>query len=246
MKSSEHRHFMACECQAIDRDGMARHHLQVSGKCGTPLSTLLMETDYQLIYWLCMTLYMSVYTHKYIGQMPVSRTVPNPEVLQATINWLHPVCIYGCFALLGLISAVHSRITQCLMPRFLCHGLCIVPIPDKAYDRWNTLLSDWHVGSSKEESVQFQMPDPLTADLSHFWPTHSASAHTRKHNTHTPTAQHTHKSIYKHVQKAGTITYIKFADACGYWRLRSCSFDQPRVSSGHNIVQTILKRNCVC
>ena len=25
---------------------------------------------------------------------------------------LQPVCIYGCFALLGLISAVHSQITQ--------------------------------------------------------------------------------------------------------------------------------------
>ena len=61
--------------------------------------------------------------------------------------------------------------------------------------------------------MQFQMPDLLAADLSHFWPTHSASAHTGKHNTHTlvhtvthahahahahiPTAQEMHKSIYK-------------------------------------------------
>ena len=32
------------------------------------------------------------------------------KVLQATVNWLYPVCIYVCSALLGLISAVHSRI----------------------------------------------------------------------------------------------------------------------------------------
>ena len=38
--SSKHRDFMAYECQTIDRDGMARDHLQVSEKHGTPLSTL--------------------------------------------------------------------------------------------------------------------------------------------------------------------------------------------------------------
>ena len=46
------------------------------------------------------------------GGLIYINTVPNPEVLQANVNWLHPVCIYGCFALLGLISAVHSRITH--------------------------------------------------------------------------------------------------------------------------------------
>ena len=54
---------------------------------------------------------------------------------------LQPVCIYGCFALLGLISAVHSQIPQySSMPCFLSHGLCIVPMPDEAHDRQNIVL----------------------------------------------------------------------------------------------------------
>ena len=72
-------------------------------------------------------------------------TVPNPEVLQATVNWLHPVCIYGCFALLGLISAVHSRITQYFNAMFRlgwvrARIVLYIPMPDEALDRRNIAL----------------------------------------------------------------------------------------------------------
>ena len=60
---SQHRHFMACECQTIDHDGMARDHLQVSEKRGTPLSTLpwrLITNWFTDCAWHCICMY--VYT----------------------------------------------------------------------------------------------------------------------------------------------------------------------------------------
>ena len=87
--------------------------------------------------------------------------------------------------------------------------------------------------------MQFQMPDLLAADLSHFWTTHSASAHTGKHNTHTCTHAHAHAHAHTHTflqrrkcTKASTKCttsrhyhlYTKFANSCGYSRLRSCFF----------------------
>ena len=112
-----------------------------------------------------------------------------------------------------------------------------------------------------KKSVQFQMPDLLAADLSHFWPTHSASAlgnntHTHTHTEHTHTHTHTHTHIHTHthththVPKAQeneqkhlqTCTasrhyhlYTTFAESCGYPRLRSCSYERARVRSGRAI-----------
>ena len=60
--------------------------------------------------------------------------------------------------------------------------------------------------------------------------------HTHKHthtHTHTPTVQENAQNHLQTSQQAGTITYIKFADSCGYCRLRSCSFQQTQMSSGH-------------
>ena len=87
------------------------------------------------------------------------------------------------------------------------------------------------------------MPDLLATDLSHFWTTHSASAHTGKHNTHTlaytrtctDTRAHarTHTFLERKKYTKASIKctasrhchiYTKFANSCGYSRLRSCFF----------------------
>ena len=76
------------------------------------------------------------------------------------------------------------------------------------------------------------MPYLLAADLSHFWPTHSVSAHTGKHNTtqHTHTHTHTHTPAYsagKRTKQLKTCTasrhyhpHTKFGDFCGYSRAK--------------------------
>ncbi len=47
-----------------------------------------------------------------LGQLlQVHGTVRTADSQCCSQGWLHPVRIYGCFALLGLISAVHSQIT---------------------------------------------------------------------------------------------------------------------------------------
>ena len=75
---SQHRHFMACECQTIDHDGMARDHLQVSEKRGTPLSTLpwrLFTNWFTDCAWHCICVY--VYTI----------TVPNACITYSAKSW---------------------------------------------------------------------------------------------------------------------------------------------------------------
>ncbi len=64
-----------------------------------------------------------------------------------------------------------------------------------------------------KKNLQFQMPDLLTADLSHFWPTRSASAHTGKHthtSTHTHARTHAHTDTHIHLRvHAHTHTHIR-------------------------------------
>ena len=207
-----------------------------------PLINTAMEIDYQLIDWLCMTLYMCVCIRNYIGQMPVSHTVPNPEVLQATINWLHPVCIYGCFALLGLISAVHSRITQYFNAMFHLGRACIA----YTYAWWSPwqakhcigLLSNcWHVGLSKENLYNSKCHTCWLQIC------HTSGLLIQLHFTLENT-QYTHKNIHKHAQQAGTITYTRnlpiLVDTKGWEPVREREIEW---TLGAPFVQTISKRN---
>ena len=55
------------------------------------------------------------------------------------------------------------------------------------------------------------MLDLLAADLSHFWPAHSASAHTGKQNTHTHT--HTHHALVRaHSHTHTGSNYTQYTD----------------------------------
>ena len=84
-------------------------------------------------------------------------------------------------------------------------------------------------------------------------------AHTHTH-AHTYTHTHTHKHTHTHTHVPTTQDnaqnhlqtciasrhyhiYTKFANFCGYSRVRSCSFERARVL-GAPFVQTISKQNC--
>ena len=75
------------------------------------------------------------------------------------------------------------------------------------------------------------------------WHTHT---HTHTH-THVPTAQ---ENAQKQLQTCTASRHYhldaKFDDSCGYSRLKSCSFEQARVTLGAPFVQTISKRNRAC
>ena len=76
--------------------------------------------------------------------------------------------------------------------------------------------------------------------------------HTHIHtHTHTYICTQTHtaqENAQKHLQTctASRDLYTKFADSCGYWRLRSCSFERARVNSGRPIsVDDFKAKSCM-
>ena len=80
----------------------------------------------------------------------------------------------------------------------------------------------------------------LLIQLQHWETTHTHTEHT---HTHTHTHTHAWPKAQKYTQKQlQTCTasrhyhlYTKFADGCGYPRLRSCSYERARVRSGRAI-----------
>ena len=98
------------------------------------------------------------------------------------------------------------------------------------------------------------MPDLLAADLSHFWSTHSASAHTGTTRTHTHTIthhHHHHTNSYKRLQpethtKVSTNTYSKqellpIYEICRFLWLVKAKKLFARVSSGRAICEDDFK-----
>ena len=84
-----------------------------------------------------------------------------------------------------------------------------------------------------------------------YTPTHTDThiythTHVRTHaHTHMPTAQ---ENAQKHLQTftASRHLYTKFADSCGYSRLRSCLFERAQVNSGRTICADDFKaQSCV-
>ena len=71
-------------------------------------------------------------------------------------------------------------------------------------------------------------------------------AHTHTH-THVPTAQeNAQKQLQTCTASRYYHLYTKCDDSCGYSKLKSCSFEQARVTLGAPFVQTISKRNRAC
>ncbi len=117
------------------------------------------------------------------------------------------------------------------------------------------LLSDcWHDGSSKEICT---IPNARTVgcrsvtllayiliQLQHWKTTHTHThTHTQTHiHTHLPTAQ---ENAQKHLQTCTASRhyhlYTKFADSCGYPRLRGCSYERARVRSERAICEDDFK-----
>ena len=87
-----------------------------------------------------------------------------------------------------------------------------IPMPNVVLDRRNIALDYWVIVGILDHPKKNLYNSKCKTSWQRIWPTHSASAHTRKHNTHTHTHTHTYVSTtQENAQKASTNMHSKQA-----------------------------------